>query len=221
MDEIIIHNLNFNPMLLWHEKLINAVTIVNGIISEIKKPQKARLPWYRFWIYDQETLIHSANVSLLTILIAREMGYQGKNLEEVALGALLHDLGKLEVPKSILNKPGKLTEDEYEVIKKHPQYGMELIKPFCLSKMIQQPIIQHHERWNGKGYPHGLKKEEIHPNAQIVAVADVLAALIEDRSYRQGMGVMGAMEIIAAGKAKEFSPIIVDQLLKVFTPVTH
>lgn len=216
MAEIGIQNLNFNTMFLWHEELINAITIVNNIMLEIKKPEKVNLPLSKFHIYDRETFMHSANVSLLTILIARKIGYQGKRLKEIAEGALLHDLGKLKVPKSILNKPGRLTEEEYELVKRHPQHGMELIKPYSFPKAIQCPIIQHHERWTGSGYPLGLKAEEIHPNAQIVAVADVLSALIADRSYRQGLGAKRAIEIIIEGKGIDFSPVVVDQLLKVF-----
>lgn len=221
MAEIGIQNLNFNTMFLWHEELINAITIVNNMMLEIKKPEKVNLPLSKFHIYDRETFMHSANVSLLTILIARKIGYQGNHLGEIARGAFLHDIGKLKVPKHILNKPGRLTENEYERIKKHPELGMKLVKPFCLPEATLKPIIQHHERWNGTGYPLGLKEGEIHPNAQIVAVADVFAALIADRSYRQALGIKRAIEIIIEGKGKDFSPIIVDGLLKVVNLIVN
>lgn len=217
MEGVSLINLNFNITISWHEELLNAIALVNDMILEIKRPFRSELPCNRFRIYDKETFIHSANVSLLTILIARKMGYQGQSLREIARGALLHDLGKLRVPKRILNKPGKLTEEEYNWVKKHPLYGMELIRAFHLPKTIQQSILQHHERWNGTGYPLGLKADQIHPNAQIVAVADVLAALTADRPYRKGMGAKRAVEIIEDGKGKDFSPIVVDQVLKVFT----
>ncbi|WP_434511550.1 HD-GYP domain-containing protein [Desulfitobacterium sp. AusDCA] len=221
MERITMQNLNFNATIFWHEELLKAITLVNNMILEIKSPLRSGLPCNRLRIYDQETFIHSANVSLLTILIAKKIGYQGNKLEEIARGAFLHDIGKLKIPKSILKKQGKLRIDEYDIMKKHPEYGIKLIEPFSLPETVRKPIIQHHERWRGTGYPLGLKAEEIHPNAHIVAVADVLAALIEDRSYRKGLGVKQALKIIIEGKGEEFSPIVVNEVIEVFNLVSY
>lgn len=196
------------------EKLIKPIVIVNDVVSRIRKYPNFIFLFKRLCKYDDITFIHSVNVSFLTVLIAQEMGYGEKCLKEIAWGAFLHDLGKLNVPKNILNKPGKLTDDEYRLIKKHPEYGMELIEPFNFFVNIQMAVVQHHERWGGIGYPLGLREEEIHPYAQIVAVADVFDALISDRPYRKGMEVYQAAEIIKLGKGKDFSPRVVDHLLK-------
>lgn len=201
-------------MFFSQEKLSMPIALVNEMILKIIKSPNLIFLYERFRKYDHITFVHSLNVSLLSILLAQDMEYQGKFLSEIAWGALLHDLGKLNVPKSILNKPERLSLEEYNLIKKHPEYGMELVEPFDLSVNIQMVIAQHHERWGGTGYPLGLKAQEIHPHAQIVAVADTFDALISDRPYRNGIEFDQAIEIIKAGKRKNFSPRVVDHLLK-------
>lgn len=209
-----LHNFNSYTMLFRHEELIKPIALVNDMILKIMKSTNSLIICKRFCLFDNATFVHSVNVSLLTILIAREMGYKEKCVREIAWGAFLHDFGKLMVPDSILNKPGKLTKNEYDLIKKHPEYGMKLIEPLRLSVNIRMAIAQHHERWDGTGYPLGLKGEEIHPHAQIVAVADTFDALISDRPYRKGMALDQAIEIIEEGKGKDFSPKIAEHLLK-------
>ncbi|AHF06132.1 HD-GYP domain-containing protein [Desulfitobacterium metallireducens] len=214
MALLTLHNFNSYTMLFNHEELAKPIAMVNDIILKIMKSRNSVFIYKSFFLFDNATFVHSVNVSLLTLLMAREMGYKEKSLKEIAWGAFLHDLGKLMVPECILNKPGKLTKNEYELIKKHPEYGMKLIEPLGLSVNICMAIAQHHERWEGTGYPLGLKGKEIHPLAQIVAVADTFDALISDRPYRKGMPVEKAIEIVRAGKGTDFSPKVVDQLLK-------
>lgn len=217
MSSFTIQDVNVYTTYLKHEEMTDIMKYVDNMISEIGRPQRSELLCNKFQSYDKATFIHSINVTILTLFLAKMMGYCEKGLKEIAWGALLHDLGKLKVPKSILNKPGKLTEDEYELMKRHPRDGVKLLESFSLSKASLLPIIQHHERWGGTGYPLGLKAEEIHPNARIVAVADVFAALTADRPYRRGMKIDQALKIVKAGKGKDFSPAVVDPLVKLFS----
>ncbi|MCR5451620.1 MAG: HD domain-containing protein [Lachnospiraceae bacterium] len=144
-----------------------------------------------------------------------------KYIEDVVNSAPLHDVGKINVPDAILNKPGKLTDEEYEIMKTHTVVGREI-----LSKAIamvpgsdflheaRRLASYHHERWDGKGYPTGLAGEDIPLSARVMAVADVFDALVSKRSYKEGFGVEKAINIIIDGKGKQFDPVIVDEFIK-------
>jgi putative nucleotidyltransferase with HDIG domain len=135
---------------------------------------------------DCYTVMHSDRVANYAIKIAKKMKFNKEQLERLSLSACLHDIGKIHVPEEILNKPGRLTNEEYDIIKKHPTDGAEMLKDTNYTELI--PIIeQHHERLNGSGYPHGLKGDEIVIEAQIIAVADTFDAMTEDRAYRRAL----------------------------------
>lgn len=136
--------------------------------------------------YNEYSYIHSMQVGILSTIIGKNLGYKNSRLKELATAGILHDIGKLNVPLEILDKPGQLTEEEFSIMKKHPEYGMEKLAP-CreLSRDIIAGIISHHEKIDGTGYPNGLKEEEIHDFGKIIAVADVYDALTSDRSYRK------------------------------------
>jgi len=149
---------------------------------------------------DDYTFGHCVNVCVLSLVTAIHLGCDLATLKLLGMGALLHDIGKMLIPKEILNKPGKLTDEEYEVMKKHPQFGYDLLcdsEPFVkdLSALI---TLQHHERFNGEGYPAGLAKEEIHNLSQIVGIADVFDAMTADRVYRPGFHPSEVWEMLAA-----------------------
>ena len=127
----------------------------------------------KFKQHDYGTFVHSVNVSLLAAMTGMRLGYKEKKLKYLTLGALLHDVGKLKVPKEILNKQGSLTDGEFAIMKQHPQLGVEMLKNTRLLPSVTATIEEHHERWNGKGYPYGLRGNSIHLDAQIVAVTDV------------------------------------------------
>jgi len=211
-----LQDLNQDMRFFGCEKLEKAIEMVSKVISETKEYITSGVNFDSLRTYDNCTFLHCRNVSLLTVMLAQEMGYNGKGLKEIALGALLHDIGKLIVPKSILDKPSSLNEDEYNLMKKHPEYGMKILETYSLSENIRMPIIQHHERLGGTGYPFGLKADEIHPNAQIVAVADVFDALISDRPYRRSLPLGQSIEIIITGKEKDFSQEVVEAFLNLF-----
>jgi putative nucleotidyltransferase with HDIG domain len=135
---------------------------------------------------DCYTVMHSDRVANYAIKIAKKLKFNKEQLEKLSLSACLHDIGKINVPEEILNKPGRLTKEEYEIIKKHPADGAEMLKDTNYTELV--PIIeQHHERLNGSGYPKGLKGEEILLEAKIIAVCDTFDAMTEDRSYRRAL----------------------------------
>lgn len=163
--------------------------------------------------YDRCTYVHSISVGLLSYAIGTVMKYTGENLRRLVLGALLHDIGKLTIPLSILNKPMALNEEEYRLIQTHPTRGVQYSSEFFLPRSVLTTILEHHERWNGSGYPHGLCKNAIHPYSQIVAVADVFDALITDRPYRPGIPPYHAIEMLIQGSATNFSPDVITAFL--------
>lgn len=148
--------------------------------------------------HDYHTFTHSANVSYYCVMLAKESGITSpEELRQVATGALLHDLGKLEIPEAILTKPGKLTDEEFAVIQMHPTTGFRrLCRREDLSLAQLMMVYQHHERLDGTGYPVRASGSEIHPWARICAVADIFEALTSNRPYRAGMSMEAAFQIM-------------------------
>ncbi|PAB58145.1 HD-GYP domain-containing protein [Anaeromicrobium sediminis] len=134
---------------------------------------------------DDYTFSHSVNVCVYALIIGISLGYKKENLKELGVGAILHDIGKMLINPQVLNKPGKLTEDEYEYIKSHTKLGYEIVKDNKnISESSAQIILTHHERFDGDGYPLKLKGEEIREYSKIVAICDVYDALTSDRVYK-------------------------------------
>lgn len=160
---------------------------------------------------DEYTYTHSVNVGILITSLSRAMGYEGETLVEIGLGGLLHDIGKMKVPDAILNKPGKLTDGEFAVIKRHPEYGLELVSHKANIPDVARKIIgQHHERFNGSGYPLGLSGMRIHEVALMSAVADVYDALTSDRVYKEAWTPQKALAVIFQGCDAEYSRKVVE-----------
>ena len=162
---------------------------------------------------DRETEGHSQRVVNLSLRIARKLGVPESNLEHIRRGALLHDIGKMGVPDEILLKPGKLSDEEWHVMKQHPVYAKELLKsiPF-LKPAIDIPYC-HHEKWDGSGYPQGLRGEEIPLAARIFAIVDVWDALRSERPYRPAWSDEKALEEIKRGKGRHFDPVVVEAFI--------
>ena len=151
---------------------------------------------------------HSENMVDLSVLTGEKLGLGSIELENLKYGTLLHDIGKIAVPDDILNKPGKLTDKEFDEIKKHPVAGYELLSP--VSKEIADIVKHHHEKIDGSGYPDGLQKNEISILAKIVAVVDVFDALINVRPYKQAFTKEKALEIIVSNKNLHFDKDVVE-----------
>jgi putative nucleotidyltransferase with HDIG domain len=160
---------------------------------------------------DRYTQGHCERVAFFSCVLADSAGFNSRSLFWFRIGALLHDIGKIIVPTDVLNKPGKLTDEEWAIMKRHPEAGLELVADIDFPGDIRAIIRNHHERWDGKGYPDGLAGEEIPLAARILCVADVYDALTTTRSYRAGMTHARAAEIMR-GSAGQFDP----QLLEVF-----
>lgn len=144
---------------------------------------------------DTYTATHCINVCILAVTFGRCLGLDQKELTELGLGALLHDLGKMRVPDKILNKPGRLTDDEFKVMKTHPTEGYKLLRnDESLNKQILSIVVFHHERLDGNGYPKGLKEYEIDPLVRITSIVDVYDAITSDRCYHDGVTPAAAME---------------------------
>ena len=165
---------------------------------------------------DPYTAGHQRRVAELSVAIAREMGLSGDRIEGIRFGAMIHDIGKIQVPLEILSKPGRLTEAEYEIIKTHPEAGYEIIKEIEFPWPIDKIVLQHHERLDGSGYPAGLKDGEISLEARIVAVADVVEAMSSHRPYRPAVGVEEALKEIEKFKGKYYDPDVVDACIRIF-----
>jgi putative nucleotidyltransferase with HDIG domain len=161
-----------------------------------------------------EILGHTRQVTEITLNLAKVLGVNFDEQPNIRRGALLHDIGKMGVPESILKKKGELTPEEWTIIRKHPQYAYDLLLPIViLHKAIDIPYY-HHEKWDGSGYPLGLKGEEIPIAARIFAVVDVWDALISERPQREAWSEYDANDYLKAQSGKHFDPAIVSMFLK-------
>ena len=179
---------------------------------ELEKAYQATLEgWVRALdMRDKETEGHTQRVTKLTERLARSMGVDGDELLNIKRGALLHDIGKMAIPDGILLKPGKLTDDERLLIQQHPVYAYEMLNPIdFLLPAIDIPYC-HHEKWDGTGYPRGLRGEDIPFSARIFPVIDVWDALISDRPYRKGLPQDEVRQYIHADSGKHFDPRVVN-----------
>lgn len=163
---------------------------------------------------DPYTSGHQNRVSQLCVAIASEMGLSEEQIEGIKLGSTIHDIGKIYIPAEILNRPGKLTNAEFEIIKTHPAVGYDIIKDVDFPWPIASMVRQHHERLDGSGYPDGLSGDAIVIEAQIIAVADVVEAIASHRPYRAALGIHVSLDEIRKHRNVFFNPDVVDACLK-------
>jgi putative nucleotidyltransferase with HDIG domain len=164
---------------------------------------------------DEYTRHHSARVTEFTIKIARNMGLSEKELEELELAAVLHDIGKIAVPESILNKPGKLSDEEFAKIKEHPGRGQDILKPVIELRGVGNIVRSHHEKYDGGGYPDGLKGKEIPLGARIMAISDAYDSITSMRPYRDATSHRRAVKEIINCTGTQFDPEVVEHFLEV------
>ena len=164
--------------------------------------------------YDDYTYIHSLNVTTLSMFFAKFLGASDFVIKEIGTGALLHDVGKVKIPTSILYKPGELTEEELTVIKKHPIIGYFAIKDEpTVSTYAKKIVLFHHERYDGNGYPLGVKFDRIGRYPQIVSLSDIFDALTSERPYKKGMSISQALDFIMKKSGTYFEPLIAQKFI--------
>jgi len=185
--------------------------------SELERAYDATIEgWSRVLdLRDKETQGHSVRVTEMTLHVARAMGMSEKDLVQVRRGALLHDIGKMGIPDNILLKPGPLTDKEWEIMRLHPTYAYQMLFPIPYLKAALDIPYNHHEKWNGQGYPRGLKGEQIPLAARIFTIVDVWDALRSNRPYRHAWPKDKVCEHIRSLSGTHFDPSLVDVFLKI------
>ena len=190
---------------LSNSRLMEKLSRLNwGTLKALARAVDAKSSW---------TAGHSERVTKLALKMADILILDHKERENLHRAALLHDIGKLGIPAAILDKPGKLSEKEYETMKTHPQIGARILEPIEEYAAIIPMVLQHHERFDGKGYPNGLSGNAIHLGARILAVADAFDAMKSDRPYRDGMPLERVIGIIQQESGRQFDPVVVEALM--------
>lgn len=188
---------------------------VDNIIDEVLSNKSLMINLTDIRSYDEYTFGHSVNVCALSVMTGITLGYSREKLGYLGLAAMLHDVGKVDIPVEIINKPGKLTEEEYEEVKKHTTSGYDILKQHSnLSNYCAIVAFQHHERYDGEGYPRGLKGNEINVYARITGLIDVYDAMTADRIYRKAHPIHEVYEMIAGAGNSLFDYKIVQAFLK-------
>jgi HD-GYP domain-containing protein (c-di-GMP phosphodiesterase class II) len=162
---------------------------------------------------DLNTGVHSTRLAEWALHVAGELGLERESLADMEVAALLHDIGKIGISDAILNKPAKLTTEEYEVMKKHPEFGWAVLRQVPGMERASLMILHHHENFDGTGYPGGLKGEEIPIGSRIVSVIDAFDAMVSTRPYRQGIPIEEAVRRLVAASGTQFDPRVVNSFL--------
>ena len=166
---------------------------------------------------DLNTGVHSTRLAEWAIHVAAELGLEEHERINIETAALLHDIGKIGIPDAILHKPGKLSSEEYEWMKRHPEYGWAVLRQIPTFEMASLLTLHHHEGYDGKGYPGGLKAEEIPIGSRIVSVIDAFDAMVSSRPYRQGLPFEEAARRLTEASGTQFDP----QVVKIFLPLAE
>lgn len=187
--------------------LVNELDQLNtGILTSLARAVDTKSAW---------TGGHSERVTQLGMRIGEAIGLGQDELISLHRGGLLHDVGKIGIPAEILDKPGKLTDEEFEIIRQHPRMGVRILEPIKNYRDVMSNVLHHHERFDGKGYPDRISGNQISLGARILAVADVWDAIISDRPYRAGMEFTKALSIIREGSGTQFDPDVVEVFLSI------
>jgi PAS domain S-box-containing protein/putative nucleotidyltransferase with HDIG domain len=165
---------------------------------------------------DPYTAGHQRRVADLAVAIARDMGHSAVRTEAIRMAGVVHDIGKIALPSEILNKPGQLTDAEFELIKGHPKMGSDILRNIDFSLPVAEIVLQHHERFNGAGYPSGRKGDDIMPEARILAVADVVEAMASHRPYRPSLGIDAALNEIRDYAGALYDAEVAEHCLSLF-----
>jgi len=189
--------------------------LFDQILGEMRSNRNLLLNVNNIYAQDGMLYHHSVNVSVMTLAIGIAHGLTDKQLLDLGVGTMLHDVGKLQLPTEVLNKPGRLTDDEFTMIKKHTTYGYDILRlQDDISAVSAHIALQHHERVDGTGYPRGLTGAQMHPYAKMTAVADVFEALTANRVYRRGHLPHEALELLLGSCGTQFDTEMVNLFLQ-------
>lgn len=169
--------------------------------------------------YDSPTYTHSLNVAMYAGTFGLLYGMEYERVKKLIAAALLHDIGKTKVPEDILNKPGRLSEEEFAEIKKHPQYGYNMLKDMVsISPLVRVPILEHHENYDGSGYPRGLVDKETHIFSKIIHICDIYDAMLSRRCYKDAINPGEVIDFITAHRNIMFNGELVDFFMQSLIP---
>jgi|GEM_PF-3398216 len=209
----------------WARKHIHQAYIyfreINWACESLKTKKKleranyeaAMALWQAVYAREPSSALHLRKTEWLGKAFARRLGLMPSEEKILLYGLLLHDIGKIGVPESVLNKPGPLTDEEWELVKLHPQIGAKIIQPFSSLREAIPLVLYHHERWDGKGYPKGLKGKRIPFMARVVSVIDAYQAMRADRPYRSALSVEKALAELRKESGRQFDPEIISKFL--------
>lgn len=186
----------------------------NAIVDSVFRNEDALSCLSRLRIKDEYLIEHSLNVAILMSIFAKHLKVEKSIIEQLALGAFMHDIGKINVPDHILHKPGKFTDDEYEQMKKHVDYGVDILnQETAISEIARNVVQKHHERIDGQGYPNKLAAEQIDTFARMIAIVDSYDAMTADRVYKKGMAPIKAFKILRSDANKGYDSELVEQFI--------
>ena len=192
-----------------------AIPFVSDIMKSLSRNKNAMVAMVNLYNFDKYLYTHSLDVAIVSLSLAKHLGVPKRELSYLGLGALFHDIGKAKIPEEILNKPGKLTSQEYEIMKKHPVMGHKLLEnQKGIPQEVLQIVVGHHEKYNGQGYPLGLGGKNIDQLANLVSVADIYDALTTDRAYRKSLHPYKALQILFCERDDHFYPGFAENLIK-------
>lgn len=197
----------------------DCIYIANNIVDEVKTNETIVLQTINLSSYDNYTYSHSVNVDILSVVLGIALGFTDNELKMLSQAALLHDIGKTCIPIDIINKPGKLTDEEYEIVKEHTTHGYYMLfENNDLSSVTRNAILSHHENEDGTGYPRGIKGDKIHKFAKIIHIADVYDALTAKRVYKEAMNPADALEYLMSQAGRMFDKEYVEVFVKYVAP---
>ena len=192
-----------------------ATPLVENFIESVFRNESAAVTLFKLRGFDEYTYTHSINVSILAVLLGKHLGLDKPTLLQLGLAGMYHDVGKAKIPESILNKPGKLTEAEFQTIKAHPLEGYKIMQGQAdLDPEILRAVVEHHERHDGTGYPRALRGEDIGRFSRIISVVDVYDALTSRRVYKDAMAPAKALGMMYQWRDRDFTPRAIENFIR-------
>lgn len=193
----------------------DATPMVNDLIDSVFRNDSAAAAISKLKAFDEYTYTHCINVSVLAVILGKKLGYPRGKLELIGMAGMFHDVGKAVMPPHILNKPGKLTDEEMDIMRTHPIHGYKLLREQAdIPEEIIRGAVEHHEKHDGSGYPRGLKGDQISEIARLLAVVDVYDALTSKRVYKDPLPPGKVLAMMYQWRVTDFHPNIVEQFIK-------